>query len=122
MVRRLGQLTTSNGIILDCLSGHDTSDTSENGGSLERRRNVASFSVDLTHEDTNLEGTVDLAVLHEISSHNAILNDVRVPPSPGRVAGIRRKTAAPHPPRRGDFLDKRFTLLDIFAEIQPDGT
>lgn len=116
------QLTTGNSIILDRLTGHDTSDASENGSSLQRGRNVASFSIDLTHENPNLESTVDLAVLHEISSHNAILNDVRVPPSPGGIAGIRRKTPAPHPPRRGDFLDKSFTLLDIFAEIQSDGT
>ncbi|KAI6753015.1 hypothetical protein HG531_005184 [Fusarium graminearum] len=52
-----------------------------------------------------LRGTVDFAILHEISSHNTIFNNIRI------TARSRR-----------DILDKGFALFDVLTEIKADDT
>src|SRR6478735_5776507 len=59
------QLTPS--VVLYCLA-HDASNASKDRSRFQRRSYVTPFAVDLDHEDTDLQRTVDFAILHEISS------------------------------------------------------
>ena len=74
MIQRDKVVHTVSVVLLRVLASHEARDTAKHRGRPQGRSRIVPLAVGLHHQDTNLEGAVDLALLHEISPYNSILN------------------------------------------------
>lgn len=74
---------------LDLFTSHKASNATKDRGRLQGRGDKIPVAVDLDHEDADLEGTVDFAVLHQMAANDTIF-DVQVVEDSRETARRRR--------------------------------
>lgn len=114
-----GQRTSR--VILGLLWPHEAGDAAKDRGRSQRRGDEVSLAVHLHHEDANLEGAVDLAILHEVAPYDALVCGPRL-----RCIGRRGRrranahAATPLPARGRNIPRKGLALLHVLAQVQLD--